>query len=178
MNKRLAFVALAGSLAGVGVAAPAHAATTLDVNYLASLGGTPITIGNAVSPQYAFELGTFFNGANSYILRANGDAKVAFPDNGVPQTPGSFVYTAVDPTAVSPGFSNVGDFQLFFTIGTTAYTGTATVVDAGHRISAISFSPAVVPVPEPTTWAMMGLGLGTIGFGMRRRSHGRNLLPA
>ena len=170
MIKRFAFTAIVSAVAAASIAAPANAATTLNVDYTASSGGTPITIGGAASPQYSFELGTFFNGASSYILRANGDAKVAFPDNGVPQTPGSFVYTAVDPGAFSPGFSNLGDFQLFFNIGSVAYTGLATVVDNGHRINAISFSPVAGAVPEPATWAMMLVGFGGIGFAMRRRS--------
>ncbi len=170
MINRFAFVAMASLAAAVGVAAPASSATTYSVDYVASSDGTPITIGNASSPQYTFELGTFFNGANSYILRANGNATVAFPDNGVPQSPGSFVYTGVDATSVSPGFSNLGNFQLFFNIGSAAYTGYATVVDSGHRINAISFSPAAGAVPEPATWAMMLLGFGAVGYGSRRRS--------
>ena len=54
-------------------------------------------------------------------------------------------------------------------IGSLAYTGLATVVDQGRRISAISFSPVAGAVPEPATWAMMMLGMGAMGIMLRRR---------
>ena len=163
----LSSVAILLGLGAIGSAA--DAATTMNVDITATPGGTPITLGGAASPQFSFVLGTFFTGANEYILQANGTAKVAFPDNGVFQAPRDFVVTGVDATAFSTGFSNLGDFQLFFNVGSTAYTGLATVVDAGHRISAISFSPVAAAVPEPAMWAMMVLGFGLIGGAARYR---------
>jgi hypothetical protein len=34
----------------------------------------------------------------------------------------------------------------------------------------LSFIPSAAAVPEPATWAMMILGMGAVGFAMRRRS--------
>ena len=33
-----------------------------------------------------------------------------------------------------------------------------------------SSSPVAAAVPEPATWAMMLIGFGAVGFGMRRRT--------
>lgn len=43
-----------------------------------------------------------------------------------------------------------------------------------------TFSPAVATsLPEPTTWGMMLLGFGTVGFGLRRRAvRSRRALPS
>ncbi|QNN64600.1 PEP-CTERM sorting domain-containing protein [Sphingomonas rhizophila] len=49
--------------------------------------------------------------------------------------------------------------------------GTFTAQD-GSVAQRLNFSPTAAPaVPEPGTWAMMLLGFGAIGFGLRRRRH-------
>ncbi len=160
-----AMIATIGILAAAGVmATPASAATSMSVNYTASPEGTPITIGGAAAPQYSFVLGTFFNGAAQYKIQGNDGATVAFPDNGVTQPFLSNVTTRLEGITFTEG-----DYQLSFMIGSLAYTGLATVVDQGRRISAISFSPVAGAVPEPATWAMMMLGMGAMGIMLRRR---------
>ncbi|MCU6455493.1 PEPxxWA-CTERM sorting domain-containing protein [Sphingomonas sp. A2-49] len=42
-------------------------------------------------------------------------------------------------------------------------------LNAAHRISIDFFSVSIIAVPEPTTWVMMILGIGAVGFAMRRR---------
>ena len=46
--------------------------------------------------------------------------------------------------------------------------GTFTTQD-GSVAQRANFSPIGAPVPEPATWAMMLVGFGMIGFGLRRR---------
>ena len=157
----LALIALAAT---AGAATAAEAATTVNVNYLATPAGTPITIGASATPQYSFVLGTFFNGAAQYKIQANNGATVAFPDNGVSQMFLPAVTTRLEGITFTDG-----DYQLQFDIGSKPYTGLATVVDQGTRISAISYSALSAAVPEPATWAMMILGLFLIGGAMRRR---------
>ncbi len=49
---------------------------------------------------------------------------------------------------------------------TLNFTNTAGAGNEGVFLDAVSISAAV---PEPSTWAMMFLGFGAIGFGMRKR---------
>ena len=155
----------AGFLAVFTGCGAANALTTLNVNYTASSGGTPITIGNVASPQYDFVLGTFFNGDAQYKLVANSGSTVAFPDNGVPQTP----LTAVTTRLEGVTFTN-GNYQLAFDIGAVAYTGFATVSNDGRLIDTIRYQPVSAgAVPEPSTWIIMLMGIGGLGMAARRR---------
>ena len=56
----------------------------------------------------------------------------------------------------------------------TAYDSMSVVISAG--LDDIVFAPSVVAVPEPSTWAMMLLGLAGIGFVGYRRSRKDALL--
>lgn len=75
------------------------------------------------------------------------------------------VTTLYDLGANGQNFFNA--FNGTFKSVTMTFTNGATVQDVRQfRISAAPKTPAV---PEPATWAMMLLGFGAIGFGMRRR---------
>lgn len=71
-----------------------------------------------------------------------------------------------------------GDFDLFFTPpgpqGSDMLTLTTNAL-SGYPIEMTQFAPAVgksAPVPEPATWAMLGLGFAGLAFaGLRARSH-------
>ncbi len=113
--------------AAVSLPMSAHAATTINVNYTPTLGGTPITIGGASSPQYNFQSdGTGFK---AYI-NANGTSRVGFPgdpaDQNQVQTAGFF------------GGGTDGNYSLAFNIGSVAYTGFASVDRDGEHISRIT----------------------------------------
>ena len=165
---KLKTLAATAALIGTLGCAAAAGATTTKVDYFASgSGGTPITIGNASSPQYDFLFGRFLGFSDFYSIQANGDATVAFPDNGVYQSPGAEVATNGFGGAVYTD----GDYQLAFDIGSTAYTGLATVTNHGTEITSISYTPvagAVSAAPEPSTWLLMLAGLGGIGLMLRR----------
>ena len=164
MKKMPAFVACAALIGTVGCGSVAGATTT-PVDYTASPGGTPIVIGNAASPQYDFVYGQYLGFSDAYSIQANGEATVAFPDNGVQQPKLPEVATNIFGGAVY----TEGDYQLDFDIGSAAYIGTATVTDEGRRITSISYEPVGGSVPEPSTWAMMLSGFGFLGYLLRRR---------
>ncbi len=45
--------------------------------------------------------------------------------------------------------------------------------DDGFKLTSFTVStPSAGSVPEPATWAMMMVGMGTVGFGLRRRRNG------
>ena len=157
-----------------GLPGIAAAETVLNVSYEATVLGTPITIGNAAAPQYAFVLGQFFTGDAQYKLVANGGSTVAFPFNGVQQAPLSAVTTRLEGVTFDDG-----NYQLAFDIGSIAYTGIANVTDQGRRIDSITYEPAGA-VPEPAAWALMLVGLGGVGGATRRRRGGAefNQMPS
>ena len=149
-------------MAFVGASSAAHAAT-MQVNYTASSGaGAPIVIGLSPTPQYSFVLGTFFNGAAQYKIQGNDGSLVSFPDNGIQQPKLPAVTTRLGDITFTEG-----DYQLFFNIGSLAYTGFATVGDQGRLISAITFNPTTA-VPEPATWTLMLAGIGLATIALRR----------
>ncbi len=174
MNKTIVSIAAvaAALFATCAPATPISAnAVTIQTNYTASADpGTPIIIGASSTPQYYFVLGTFFNGAAQYKIQAADDFTVSFPDNGVPQ----FKLPAVTTRLEDITFTD-GDYQLFFDIGSQAYTGFATVGNEGRLISAITYSSlAPLPVPEPASWTLFLAGLGLVGAAsiLRRRPVG------
>jgi hypothetical protein len=57
-----------------------------------------------------------------------------------------------------------GDLITSITLNTSATLATGGVTDLRQlRVGGVS------PVPEPTTWAMMLIGFGAVGYSMRRR---------
>ena len=50
------------------------------------------------------------------------------------------------------------------------YSPIGSDVDATTVVGTPTVTAAVAAVPEPATWAMMIVGMGTIGFAMRRKT--------
>ena len=79
--------------------------------------------------------------------------------------------------------NNVSPYQT--SLGSTGKYGNVWVIgaarpnldsnDDGFKLSAITVTTAV---PEPATWAMMLIGFGMIGTGLRKKRRGWNALPA
>jgi hypothetical protein len=68
-----------------------------------------------------------------------------------------------------PGGDPFGSFVLPGTGNYTVAIGGSTSTDAGSYPYRVTLTTAVAAVPEPETWAMLGLGLAALGFVRRRR---------
>lgn len=66
--------------------------------------------------------------------------------------------------------------NLFYQDSASSYRINTTGPFTSSFVNASS-TAAVAAVPEPGTWAMMLLGFGAVGFGMRRRRRNTSLLP-
>lgn len=118
--------------------------------------GVSFTKGSA-GPQYAYQDERLALGVRSL---SNGLWTSSALSN-------SFNYT------LNPGdnFTNVGGEFSFFSIDRTLLNGQRELVNGALAISSVSmnFSPVPAAVPELATWAMMIIGFGAVGAGMRRR---------
>lgn len=151
-----------GTLAG-----SANAATTINTPFVATPGGTPITLAGASSPQFTFVQFPIVAGVPDFTkteLSGNGGAMVADP---VTQTFSQFQVT--NAFNESPGFANPGNYGIKFSANGVNFQGLATVLSDGNTIQGITFSALSGGVPEPGTWAMMVLGFGFAAGAMRRR---------
>ncbi|MEO8813213.1 MAG: PEPxxWA-CTERM sorting domain-containing protein [Caulobacteraceae bacterium] len=79
----------------------------------------------------------------------------------------------VTPTAGDPGCGGQ-PFCPYFKAG-VSFAGTAMSVDFGGTANQIAFDDITLGsanpgVPEPASWALMLLGVGAVGFGLRRQS--------
>ena len=92
-----------------------------------------------------------------------------------------FTYTGPDfHTTPSPGLPYTPiDFTGLTarsTIGSVVLDGfsTLTIKNEGTAVGSVVYSAGLVgvpgPIPEPATWALMIMGMGTVGVAMRRRS--------
>ena len=94
-------------------------------------------------------------------------------------TPGAWILlTSSDPTHYigAPGVASL-EFDLFSTLGgsTPADISTAYLSDSAEYSSVVTVDPLTPNVPEPSTWALMGLGaLGLVALRRRKRA----LVPA
>jgi hypothetical protein len=97
-------------------------------------------------------------------------------------TTGTASFTLTDNTGQTFNFNDLalGTGENFFgfvgvggeTISNVAFTTTAGIAD----VRQIRLDETIGGVPEPATWAMMLLGFGAVGFGMRRSRRRQFLL--
>ena len=74
------------------------------------------------------------------------------------------------PTSVTNAFPNITYPSFVSNGGTVAFTGgTNLIFSAAITAAPIVTPPVTTAVPEPATWAMMILGMGAVGYAMRRR---------
>jgi hypothetical protein len=109
-----------------------------------------------------FDLGSGFNFWSSPMYQSSGykTGIDLFAFNGL----GNYSNTvSLQPTAVS-----------FYYFSPNAFTATGTQGQGSYAFTFSGatnavFSAAVAPVPEPATWAMMLMGFGMVGYGLRSR---------
>lgn len=128
-------------------------ATPLDTSPTSNTGG--------YNPPYALDTDTILGA----IPSLNGSATLNF---GPLMLSGWTVLGAHFGNNIDTTVTNVTGFWLI-NLGSTP-TNIITLSDGRGSSNAQIFATGNVPaVPEPATWAMMLLGFGTIGVGMRRR---------
>ena len=193
MTKKLIF-GLCSAMA-VAIATPAAAAVVGAAGV--TLGSTPtaFTFSDA-SFLFSYDPSApFFTPA--YSVQTTGTAQTSavfgqpspFDQRGITIDGNLFPSYSAIPTQMIIPYSQVAeDLALRYTVGTDAFYGYArldgdgtldfafenaanTAITAGATITGAL--PAAVP--EPTTWAMMLMGFGAVGYGMRRRA--RTLAP-
>jgi hypothetical protein len=124
-------------------------------------GGTPASF----SAASAFTLNSgSFTGAwsNGLIISVVGlvNGAQAYSDNFTVNTAGPSLHTFDWTNLSSVTFSSAGGTNAGFNA-----SGNQFVLDN------LTISSAVAAVPEPASWAMMILGMGAVGFAMRRRKN-------
>jgi hypothetical protein len=101
---------------------------------------------------------------------------------GGPWPPAGFTASIGSLTAnIGPLANNSNVFQSYsnwFTVNGSPVTLTFSQQGGNNYRGSILDNVLISSVPEPTTWAMMLLGFGMIGFGVRRRTGGKSQLLA
>ena len=135
----------------------------------------PFPGGNVVNPTFGFTVGT---GAPSLIrvgvMTDNLDNSV-FNPSGLRLTSGTVSSAFINLSAAV--YNNRSpDWQFFDIVGAQTGDVFSLNVTGGIRgcacVGAVSFDGgvAVNAIPEPASWAMMVVGFGLVGLGVRRRS--------
>lgn len=158
-------------LAALGLGAVAAQAATSDLGTLDttihSSGGVATSFGALINDNFTFSLSAASK-VESNVTTFLGNINPAF--YGI-YTAGvdSMVGTADDVLVVGHGFSSVTASN-FDNLAAGSYHfrvfGLSNAPLSGYSISAVAVAQ---PVPEPETYALLGAGLGIIGFVARRR---------
>uniref|UniRef100_UPI0035C96D58 PEPxxWA-CTERM sorting domain-containing protein n=1 Tax=uncultured Sphingomonas sp. TaxID=158754 RepID=UPI0035C96D58 len=157
-------------LAGVAIAAPASASTLL-FNFTGQAITGPVTasfqldsnpVPDQINDQSAFGLGqVFFNNVPGVFNGKTETAStIAF---------GTGLASQFQILGTSAGFAQFGGQEVFtgpinapvFRPGTYTFTGFSS--------GTLTVTQAVAAVPETSTWAMLLIGFGAVGFALRRR---------
>lgn len=200
-------VAIPVALAVASAAAPAQAATLVQVSTTNSAGWSIITPGSTTpTPAQSTTRNTAWQNASWISTSRSGTANVP-PGNytyiySLSSLPGFGVLTGLaytdnrllrifvnnDPNKgfTLPSLPSVGEFE-YVDSANRQYFGRQISLDfsqygpissihfltnndgTGNNPAAFSFAGQVPAVPEPGTWMLMILGLGAVGFAMRRR---------
>jgi hypothetical protein len=186
---RKTLIKLAASGAAIAMAAPASAATTIDFETTttgaATTPGTSIgsiysslgiTFSNAVFYQCgggcpAPDTGTFISGAGFGTFTATfSNLTNAFSFANVSASSGTArAFGAAGNLLQSISFSA---FPATFHFNVSGIKSVSFAPAGGYGVDNFAFDNPTPAVPEPATWAMMILGMGAVGFAMRRRQKG------
>lgn len=182
MKNSIRLAALASAMAIAAPAAAERVVTNVNVDLSASpftfsyMGGS-FTFGATGDPFGPISVAT---GGAGQISSFFGQPSSSFVDRGVVTYGPAFGMFSPFPTTTPVRFSNGQNFfGLLTTMGGQNYYGfaytTASNLNsfgfetvAGQAITA-TVDQAVAAVPEPSTWALMILGFGAVGYSLRRR---------
>ena len=175
------FKSLAAALALVA-SAPAMAACSETFN-LGVMGPPALQlIGNSFGSAQHFEdcyNFTLSGPANSFgfTLEFDGSARRDIDLKGITLSGGSLAQSIYDPTESSFSFNNLlaGTYQFVITGDVTGLNGGlfgGGLVGYAGSFLTTSSSGIAAPVPEPSTYAMLALGLMAVGWTVRRRNQG------
>lgn len=162
-------LALGMAAAMVAVATPAYAAPLL-FDFSGPSGTAMFQLDSNPTPDFS----QTFIGSDQFSFN-----NVAGTFGGVAGTAstisfGNGLFSNLSITAPNLGFTQFTNPTLFTGSpnNPTFLTGSFTLINPFFGNGNLTISPASVAgaVPEPATWAMMLVGLGAIGFAMRRRS--------
>lgn len=127
-----------------------------------------------------------FAGLSTDLSLAFGNDEACVPGNCYWNSDRAILTLFLDGAQVASTFvlfnqNNIADQRIgidgvVFNSATFAFGNANGVGTLNEAIDDITFSAAVAAVPEPGTWAMMLLGFGAIGAGLRRRRTAPDLL--
>ncbi len=171
---RNALLAVAMACAGAG----ANAAT-VDLGAIGT--GAPTPFSGSMVPAGSFlDVFTFTLPANSgsgysvlnfpLDIPGVGTFNTVFSSLALVSNPDGVLYNS-DDTLIDAVLASGGSLSLTWgpSVGGPMYLAVAGITNGslgGLYSGAISVS---APIPEPSTWAMLGLGVGMIGFALRRK---------
>lgn len=186
--------ALFAATAGLALVAPAaHAAVTINItqvggNVVAQTSGSLNTTGLVFAQQGTISSSGMIRGSAFFFTGTIGTVVNAY--NGL--TGPQFGSTLMSGTGLSSGDGfgfHLGNGRVFLptnyvsgaalsamttyefkTLSNLGLTLGSYVYAIGSDSITLNIGQAVAPVPEASTWAMMVLGFGVLGAGMRRRS--------
>lgn len=161
--KKLAF---GTAIAMIVAASPAFAAPLL-FDFSGPSGTAVFQLDSNPTPDFSqtligSEQFSFSNVAGSFGGVAGTASTISF---------GNGVFSSLSINAANLGFTQFNAPTLFTgpPVSPTFLTGSFTVINPFFGNGQLTISPVAAAVPEPATWAMMILGMGLIGFAMRRR---------
>lgn len=140
----------------------------------------------------AYSLGTGISASNGYVSGGSGGTVQGFSGFSSPATFGTGAYVGASTSSGDNFALNARSFgspivflpfeyfpgtelsatQTFRgqTIASLGLTAGSYVFQSAADTVTVNIGPVAAAVPEPATWALMILGMGAIGFTMRRRS--------
>ena len=133
---------------------------TLDYDLVAGLNLVNNATANANTPTAPGVTGLF--GLTGTVL-ANGQVELFATSYGVNELSESYLFEITDTLADTTITQALGE----------SFTTLENSVTLGAQIRGVSFAPSV---PEPSTWAMMLLGFGGLGFAGYRRARRENAI--
>lgn len=184
MNK---FV-LAAAFAASAAISPANAATQINVSDLGSIFNTSVALPAEATPGSGIPFAEFFE----FTIPTREDVTVSMSDSGIGNeriiggslSLNNHTTTGLAPLFI-PGGTLIEESPIMNFLGGQAAEVNPDILSPGAYFAQITgtsgSSPirlvvdgtatATTAIPEPTTWAMLGIGFGLMAFmGMRRRS--------